>query len=56
MTDHVLSQHVDADKPRRIDDLSGQLIMQIDEDGQTVIKSNEPPKQLGLFKGDADSE
>lgn len=56
MTDHVLSQHWDADKPKRIDDLPGQLIMQVDGDGQTVVKSNEPPKQLGLFRGDTDDD
>ena len=59
MTDHVLSQSAtaeDADKPRRIDDLLGQMILQVDGDGQTVMKSNEPPKQLGLFQGDTDNE
>lgn len=58
MTDHVLSQSAaaeDQDKPRRIDDLDGQLVMQVDGDGRTIIRSNEKPTQMVLFKGDTDN-
>lgn len=30
--------------------------MQVDGDGQTVVKSNEKPQQMGLFKGDVENE
>lgn len=56
MKDHVLSQHVGDDKPTRIDDLNGQLIVTIDPDGNTVVKSTDKPTQLPLFKGDTGNE
>jgi hypothetical protein len=56
MKTHVLSQHVGDPEPRRINDREGQQLIVIDPDGETVVKSNEKPKQMGLFKGDTEND
>lgn len=55
MKSYVLSQHLDQDKPRRIDDLAGQQF--IEADYETTAKTTElipdlkPVEiQLNLFK------